>query len=194
MSDKNFKYSEKENSFYDIDKKLGYDLVTLDDGNLVYTCISAGFLADDLVDLTEEQENEIKDAYEVDVVYCDCGRAFDADDAYYPNNCEFRVLDCEIKCLDCLTMGDLLVELQEPDDIKKAGNLEGMGEDDNFEEVATLFVDSSGWGQSGEAALTFPEAIKEVRQLMEETKGPLFAGLTGIGQFQVYVTIYKKVA
>ena len=63
---------------------------------------------------------------------------------------------------------------------------------DNFEEVETLFCDSSGFGSSGESALTKDQTIKRVQELLSEYSS-LFGGITDIGQFQVYVTLWEKV-
>ena len=56
---------------------------------------------------------------------------------------------------------------------------------EGFTETNEYFVDSSGFGQEGEAALT-PEAF-----LKKVTAGKYYA-ITGQGQFQVYVTEYVK--
>jgi len=47
------------------------------------------------------------------------------------------------------------------------------------------FVDNSGLGQSGESALTFNEFLAKVK------KG-YFYGISGQGQFQVYIAEFKK--
>ena len=52
-----------------------------------------------------------------------------------------------------------------------------------FEE--TYFVDASGFGQPGEGALTIDEFIKVVKP------GYGYV-ITGIGQFQVYISEFKK--
>ena len=56
---------------------------------------------------------------------------------------------------------------------------------DGFTEIQDHFVDSSGWGQEGEPALT-PD------QFLAKVKAGKFYGITGQGQFQVYVTEYEK--
>ncbi|WP_455217006.1 nitrilase-related carbon-nitrogen hydrolase [Kaarinaea lacus] len=63
---------------------------------------------------------------------------------------------------------------------------------ENYEEVETLFCDSSGFGSEREPALTKEQATARANDLVEQ-HGKLFSGLTGIGQFQVYVTLYKEV-
>ncbi len=54
-----------------------------------------------------------------------------------------------------------------------------------YEFVEDLFVDNSGFGTPGEAALTRTEFIARIK------KGLGYA-ITGVGQFQVYVSVYKK--
>ncbi len=54
-----------------------------------------------------------------------------------------------------------------------------------YEFVEDLFVDNSGFGVPGEAALTRTEFIKKIKE------GFGYA-ITGVGQFQVYVSVFKK--
>lgn len=61
----------------------------------------------------------------------------------------------------------------------------------DFTKIETLFCDSSGFGSESEAALTERQMISRTKQLMDEHKN-IYAALTGIGQFQVYLTFYKK--
>jgi hypothetical protein len=61
--------------------------------------------------------------------------------------------------------------------------------------VENLFVDSSGFGTSGEWALTYPEFECQLNAILEEKKKEdktLVSCLTGIGQFQVYVGIFER--
>ena len=51
--------------------------------------------------------------------------------------------------------------------------------------VEDYFVDNSGWGREGEPALTGAQFIKKVK------KG-FYYGITGVGQFQVYISEFKK--
>lgn len=191
MELKNLKYCSGDDTFYDVTTRNEYCITTLKDGIEVLHCIGCCTLTH-LEELTEEQQDRLKDIYEADVTYCsDCGAAFDSDDYYYPDTCEFRYLDCDVKCLECITSDDLLVEVTAPKDIFKAQNMVDV--DVELEEVAELFIDSSGWGHSGERALTIKESEIEVARLLKEHEGSeLVCGLTGIGQFQVYVTIWKR--
>lgn len=58
--------------------------------------------------------------------------------------------------------------------------------------IDTYFVDSSGFGSPGEPAMTFPAFEKTVNCLLSiagKHNHKLYSALTGVGQFQVYVTI-----
>jgi hypothetical protein len=61
-----------------------------------------------------------------------------------------------------------------------------------FRLVEELFCDSSGFGLDTEPALTPHQAITKVNQLIKDN-GQLYASITGQGQFQVYVGLFKKV-
>ena len=56
---------------------------------------------------------------------------------------------------------------------------------DGYEFVEDLFVDNFGCGGEGELALTRTQFIAEIK------KGYGYA-ITGVGQFQVHVSVYKK--
>lgn len=60
-----------------------------------------------------------------------------------------------------------------------------------YELVAELFVDSSGFGAPDEPALTASQFDRELTSLLN-THGTLHAKITGAGQFQVYVGLFKK--
>lgn len=55
-----------------------------------------------------------------------------------------------------------------------------------FEEVNSYFVDSSGFGKKSDPALTMNEFLKKV-------KVGRFYAITGIGQFQVRISEYVKI-
>ena len=55
-----------------------------------------------------------------------------------------------------------------------------------FKEVDSLFVDSSGFGEIGEAALT-------IDQFYAKVKAGLYYGVTDAGQFQVHVGVFEKI-
>lgn len=60
-----------------------------------------------------------------------------------------------------------------------------------YSEIETLFVDSSGFGSENEPALTVSQFEKRLAELLNEHKS-LHAFITNAGQFQVYITLYKK--
>jgi hypothetical protein len=60
-----------------------------------------------------------------------------------------------------------------------------------YTEIETLFCDSSGFGTSNEPALTKDQLLLKVKRLVEK-HGTLHAFITSVGQFQVYITLYKK--
>tara|TARA_B100000214_G_scaffold375160_1_gene360383 strand:- start:531 stop:824 length:294 start_codon:yes stop_codon:yes gene_type:complete len=59
------------------------------------------------------------------------------------------------------------------------------------EHVETLFVDSSGLGQSWEPALTFNQFVSKLEELITEHKEGLHLAITSVGQFQVYIDVWK---
>lgn len=95
-------------------------------------------------------------------------------------------------CKTCVPAEELLVEVTEGEDIFRSKDMTRLETPEGFEEVETLFCDSSGFGRPSEPALTKEQAIRRTEELIEE-HGTLYSGLTGIGQFQVYVTVYREV-
>ena len=88
------------------------------------------------------------------------------------------------------------VRLTTIDEVKNAPDWSGLDDKEiakysGLKVVETYFVDSSGLGQGGEPALTYPELIQKLSVLKKSNKKPLYAVLSGVGQFQVYVTILK---
>lgn len=67
-----------------------------------------------------------------------------------------------------------------------------------YELIKEFFVDSSGFGLDNEPALTKNqfelELYKAIRDNDENGTKKLTAKITGVGQFQVYVGLFKKVA
>jgi hypothetical protein len=57
--------------------------------------------------------------------------------------------------------------------------------------IEELFVDSSGFGSPDELALTREQFEKKLLELLDQ-HGQLNATITGVGQFQVYVGLFKK--
>jgi hypothetical protein len=134
-----------------------------------------------------------EDFYFADGLRCDeCGTFHDTEQYY---NLSYIITDDgTFLCKDCASVEDLLVPVNSGSDLFKAKDISGMDiASDEFEAVDTLFCDSSGFGSPREMALTKQQATDRTDALLEE-HGELFAGLTGIGQFQVYVTLYKRAA
>lgn len=161
--------------------------VSLDFG-IQYT---TGMAAAPMLDIPDEYSN----AYECDTVSCEeCGAVHNSDD------CTGQSMDptwtivgeCAAVCLGCRTADDALTLIENPKDLFRAKNCD-MVVMDGYEEIDTLFCDSSGFGSTGERALTKKQAIDKVSEMMAE-HGEMYAGVTGIGQFQVYVTLYRKTA
>lgn len=178
----------------------GYDLVELVDGSQGFSWCesmhektidgskhSSGDAALPSGALPEELEN----VYFYETVSCEeCGVTHDSESS--PSTWTI-VGECSAVCLGCRTAEDALVELSEPSDLFKAKNLEDVDLTD-FEEIETLFCDSSGLGSPGERALTRDQALREAARILEESSEPMYAGITGIGQFQVYVSVFRRAA
>ena len=132
-----------------------------------------------------------EDYYEAEGCYCEeCGTFHDTEQYY---DVSFVITEHGgFYCKSCVPAEELLVEVTEGKDIFSSKDMTGVDVPENYEEVETLFCDSSGFGSASEPALTREEAIDKTRELIEKF-GELYSGLTGIGQFQVYVTLYKKV-
>lgn len=96
--------------------------------------------------------------------------------------------ECELYCKTCVGADDLIAEtpVQDIDDIYKAKDIVGLSPE-HFEEVETIFHDC---GYGGPA--TNHEGAKRIVDDLLEKYGELYAALTGIGQFQVYVSLYKR--
>lgn len=67
----------------------------------------------------------------------------------------------------------------------------GSYEPDGYTEIDELFVDSSGLGADDEPALTINQLNKRLVNLYND-HGEFAAAITGAGQFQIYITIYKR--
>ena len=68
----------------------------------------------------------------------------------------------------------------------------GSMDPEGFEKVEDLFVDHSGFGSPGEAALTSEEFSEKLLAMVKASEVTLFAAITETGQFQLYVTVYRK--
>lgn len=67
----------------------------------------------------------------------------------------------------------------------------GDYEPPGWEKVEDLFADSSGFGRENEPALTVRGLKEKVKEYLREPGTHGFA-ITEIGQFQVYVGVFKK--
>lgn len=89
-----------------------------------------------------------------------------------------------------------LVQVNNSKDVFKAPDysqvdIDKLEKESGLKVVATYFVDSSGFGQPGEAALTVSSFQRIIEGFINQGK-EIYACLTGIGQFQVYVSIFAK--
>lgn len=71
----------------------------------------------------------------------------------------------------------------------KKANVESM-QKRGYKLISELFVDNSGFGQPDELALTQEQFEAKLHDLILE-HGTLTAKLTNVGQFQVYVGLFK---
>ncbi len=143
------------------------------------------------LNISEEELELLENAYDGNGSFCEeCGTFHDTEQYY---DVSFTITDCGgFYCKTCVPAEELLVEVKGADDIFRSKDMTGVDLPDEYEEVDTLFCDSSGFGSPNEPALTKDQAEQAVDDLIEQ-HGTLYAGLTGIGQFQVYVTLYKRV-
>ena len=61
---------------------------------------------------------------------------------------------------------------------------------DGHDKLESLFCDHSGFGAAHEPART-PEQLKMRLKIMLEEHGPLLVGITEVGQFQLYVGVWR---
>ena len=141
-----------------------------------------------------EIPSDIYGLYEVNTVSCEeCGARHDSEHDVYGNAAWVIVNECEVYCKECVKADDLMIEVNKPSDLFKAKDVQDI-DLNGYIEVDTLFCDSSGFGAPGERALTKNQALKQIEELLDTSNDTLYAGITGIGQFQVYVTLYRKAA
>lgn len=132
-----------------------------------------------------------EDYYNAEGSWCgECGTFHDTEQYY---DISYIITeDCELICKSCASAEDLLTPVESGVEVFQSKDITGMKfATEDFEEVETLFCDSSGFGNESERAMTQEQATARTEDLINK-HGTLFAGLTGIGQFQVYVTLYKK--
>ena len=84
------------------------------------------------------------------------------------------------------------------EDIRRAPDYSGCDlelfeESMNMREIDTFFVDSSGCGAEDEPALTFKAFLRKLKAVLDEHEGEnVYAILSGVGQFQVYITLFVR--
>ena len=93
-------------------------------------------------------------------------------------------------------MASTMKEITKPEDLFSSSNLSQFSveeiEAEGYQLIETLFCDSSGFGSSFERAMNKEQAAKKVQSLISE-HGKMYGALTGVGQFQVYVSLFKNV-
>ena len=145
--------------------------------------------------LVIEMPAEYADCYTCSTVSCEvCSAQHDSDDCTgHSSNPTWTIInECEAVCMGCRTAEDALILLSDAKDVFKSKNLDGI-DLDAFEEIECLFCDSSGFGSVGEHALTKTQCENAVSELLEK-HGELYSGITGVGQFQVYISLYVRKA
>lgn len=61
-----------------------------------------------------------------------------------------------------------------------------------WRKVDELFVDSSGFGDESEPALTARQLNQKLLELLQKYKGPVGIAITEVGQFQLYLGVFRK--
>lgn len=160
--------------------------VTLEDGRSFKT----GDVAPEEFKFDDETKAFIDDAIEMELTSCDeCGLYWDTETFEYERGYVFG--ECALYCKDCAPDEVTLKEVNDAEDIFSAPDATGLPAPKGYIEVEELFCDSSGFGRDYERALTKAQAIERVTELLSKHR-TLWARITGIGQFQVYVTLYRK--
>jgi hypothetical protein len=82
-----------------------------------------------------------------------------------------------------------MVEAEDLDGLETELSIPNLGDyrPKGYEMIDTWFVDKSGFGSSGERAMTIPRMFEKIRE-----NGPGFGyGMIEEGQFQCYVGVFK---
>jgi hypothetical protein len=131
---------------------------------------------------------DLKNLNETNVLHCEeCGQSHDAEEIYNPT---FIIGECSVFCRACIKASNVLVKLNNSEDLFKSKDLRGI-DLTGFFVVEELFCDSLGMGSSSERALTKAQALERAEEIISNSNTQLYAGITEMGQFQVYVTIFQ---
>jgi hypothetical protein len=82
-----------------------------------------------------------------------------------------------------------MIEAEDLDSLETELSIPNLGDyrPKGYEMIDTWFVDKSGFGSSGERAMTIPRMFEKIRE-----NGPGFGyGMIEEGQFQCYVGVFK---
>lgn len=85
------------------------------------------------------------------------------------------------------------VILSSHDDVETLIPYPALGDDtDNveLEHLESLFCDSSGFGSPRERALTAEQLFEKLKEMIDE-HGPIAVGTGEVGQFQLYLEVWK---
>lgn len=147
----------------------------------------------DLPLVSEEDAKRFEDAIDAYGSNCsECGLFHDTEQ--YGKTSFFITSDGDFCCKGCVGFEEMLTELTDTNKIFKAKDMTGVSIPKEWIEVEKLFCDVSGMGSVGEAAYTKEKITALVEGMLFKSKDALYCGITGIGQFQVYVSIYRKKA
>lgn len=149
----------------------------------------------DLVEPTSEQLKQLSDAWMTDeITSCsECGIVHDLEDQQYELTAVHDSESGDWYCKKCAPEDIGFKELIEPTDLFSAPYFPDAEISDNYEHVETLFCDSSGVGGRFERALTAEQVEQRAAELINNNNDRLYCTITSVGQFQVEVSIYKKV-
>lgn len=139
--------------------------------------------------------DQLSDGYLNSTISCEeCGGEADSEMEHYPDF-PIRVISdghgCSAICTECITADHIMVPVNTPTDVFKAKNATDINTD-GYTEIDTLFCDSSGLGNSSEPASTKSKTELKVAVLLNKHSQQLYAAITDIGQFQVYLTLFIK--
>lgn len=161
------------------------DIIVMSDWHFYHVLPLLGYSLKKLL-----RSQRIKDTFFYDSVQ-QCSQCFEYDDETDGYRYTHKHLDSGTYCANCVPVEEMLVEVEKPEDVFIAKDVSDLDLPKEYEAVEEIFCDSSGFGSESEMALTKNGTIEKVKALLKK-HGTLYAGLTGIGQFQVYVTLYSK--